>query len=178
MEPNPIREFFADKDCSTCRYEETRCPAGCDVYSKWKSKFFLSGDNPTKSTPTVKDNPGGTALKNDSGKPRYDLIPSDALDGLARLLGQGATKYEARNWEKGFTWSRLYAALERHARKWWRGQDYDVADGQHHLLSVIATAMMLYAHQARNLGQDDRDKLPGFDPDFWSSRKARKPTAE
>jgi hypothetical protein len=174
MESTPIREFFADKDCSTCRYEKTRCPAGCDMYSKWRAKLFPDdvGSTPTKCAPAVKDKPNGTALKNDSGKPRYDLIPSDALDGVARLLGQGANKYGVPNWEKGFTWSRLYAALERHARKWWRGEDYDADDGQHHLLSVIVTAMMLYAHQARNLGQDDRDKLPGFDPDFWSSRKA------
>jgi hypothetical protein len=115
------------------------------------------------------------AVKYDAGKPRYDLIPPEALDGLARLLTQGVESYGKDNWQKGLAWSRLYAALQRHAWKWFRGEDYDADDGQHHLLSVISSAMFLYASQAREIGCDDRKKLYGFNPDFWSSPK---PTRE
>lgn len=95
-------------------------------------------------------------IKHDAGKPRYDLIPPEALDGLARLYAMGAQKYDARNWEKGMDWSRLFAALQRHSWKWFRGETFDAEDGQHHLLSVIWCAMALYTYQARYAGTDDR----------------------
>jgi hypothetical protein len=112
------------------------------------------------SEPTVGDKPaeeipdGGT--KHDTNKARYDLIPPEALDGLARLYALGAVKYGDRNWEKGFKWSRLFAALQRHSWAWFGGEDFDPQDRQHHLLSVIWCAVALYTHYARNLGEDDR----------------------
>ena len=96
------------------------------------------------------------AIKFDNDKPRYDLIPPEALDGLARLYGLGAGKYDDRNWEKGLAWSRVFAAMMRHAWKWFRGEDYDREDGQHHLLSVIWCAMALYTYFVRAVGTDDR----------------------
>ena len=96
------------------------------------------------------------ALKYDDDKPRYDLIPPEPLDGIARLFGHGAKKYGDRNWEKGMKWSRIFAAMMRHAWKWFRGERYDNEDGQHHLLSVIWCAMVLYSYQARMVGTDDR----------------------
>ena len=100
--------------------------------------------------------PEDPAVKYDDGKPRYDLIPPEALDGLARLYGMGAGKYEDRNWEKGMCWSRVFAAMMRHAWKWWRGEEYDQDDGQHHLLSVMWCAMALYTYFVRRSGTDDR----------------------
>ena len=102
------------------------------------------------------DSTTNEALKFDFGKPRYSLIPPEALDGLARLFTKGADKYGARNWEKGLDWSRVYDAMQRHASSWFAGQDYDAEDGQHHLLSVIWCAMVLYSYQARQCGTDDR----------------------
>lgn len=95
-------------------------------------------------------------IKFDSGKPRYDLIPPEPLDGLANLYALGAKKYEDRNWEQGLKWSRVFSAMMRHAWKWFRGEDYDGEDGQHHLLSVIWCAMALYTYFVRGTGQDDR----------------------
>ena len=96
------------------------------------------------------------AVKYDQDKPRYDLIPPEALDGLAHLYGMGAGKYEDRNWEKGMRWSRQFAAMMRHAWKWWRGEEYDQENGQHHLLSVMFCAMALYTYFVRRSGTDDR----------------------
>lgn len=103
-----------------------------------------------------------SAIKHDEGKPRYDLIPLEALDGLARLYALGARKYADRNWEKGMQWSRIFAALMRHAWKWFRGERFDTEDGQHHMLSVIWCAMALYTYDVRNAGEDDRPG--GIDP--------------
>lgn len=56
---------------------------------------------------------------------RFDLIPVGAMQELARLYGNGAIKYDDRNWEKGYEWSKSYAALQRHAHLFWGGEEYD-----------------------------------------------------
>ena len=73
------------------------------------------------------------ARKDDGGKLRYDLIPPEALEELARVYTVGAERYGERNWERGITWGRLFAALMRHLWAWWRGEMRDPEDGLPHL---------------------------------------------
>lgn len=96
--------------------------------------------------------------KFDTGKLRYDLIPPEALEGLALVYTIGANKYADRNWEKGISFGRVFAALMRHAWKWWLGEERD-PDGQHHLDSVAWCAFALRTYIARsNMKQfDDRN---------------------
>lgn len=96
-------------------------------------------------------------VKFDKEKPRYDLLPPEALDALVQLYTYGATKYEARNWEKGMSWGRVFSALMRHAWAWWRGESKD-AEGFHHMTAVAWGAFTLYCYETRNVGQDDRVK--------------------
>lgn len=56
---------------------------------------------------------------------RYDLIPVRPLEALAQRYGHGAEKYDERNWERGYEWSKSYAALQRHLAAFWRGEDQD-----------------------------------------------------
>lgn len=49
-----------------------------------------------------------------SGKPRYDLIPTEALERLAMVYTRGMEKYGERNWEMGQPMSRFYASAFRH----------------------------------------------------------------
>lgn len=56
---------------------------------------------------------------------RYDLIPVRPLEALALRYGYGAEKYAERNWEKGYEFSKSYAALQRHLNAFWRGEDED-----------------------------------------------------
>ena len=99
-------------------------------------------------------------LKYDSGKPRYDLIPADALEEVAKVYTVGAKKYGDRNWEKGLSYSRLFGSLMRHAWAWWRGERDDKENKLHHLSSVIFCALGLL-HYELNLeefkGLDDRN---------------------
>lgn len=94
--------------------------------------------------------------KYDGDKPRFDLIPAEPLEALATLYGLGAKKYGDRNWEEGFKWGRLFAALCRHLWAWWRGEKFDQVDGQHHLIAVAWNAFALYEHERRQIGEDDR----------------------
>lgn len=98
----------------------------------------------------------GEARKDDTGKPRMDLIPPEALYALGRVLEYGARKYADRNWEKGFAWGRSVAALKRHLSAWEAGQDFDPESGMPHLWHVLTNAAFLLAFEARGVGTDDR----------------------
>ena len=86
-------------------------------------------------------------IKHDSGKPRFDLIPADALEEVAKVYTVGATKYGDRNWEKGLSYGRLFGAIMRHSWRWWRGEKDDKETKLHHLSSVIFCALGLLHYE-------------------------------
>lgn len=91
---------------------------------------------------------------------RTDLLPWDIILEDARLYGVGSQKYEERNWERGYKWSLSFAALMRHAIKFWLGESIDPENGCHHLTAVRfhAAALMRFERDHKEL--DDRP-LPG-----------------
>jgi hypothetical protein len=97
--------------------------------------------------------------KHDSGKARFDLLPAFPLEQMAHLYTFGAKKYADRNWEKGISYSRIFAALMRHAWAFWRGEDNDPEHKLHHMTSVAwcAFALVEYWHKKRE-DLDDRPK--------------------
>lgn len=106
----------------------------------------------------------GVSRKDDAGKPRFDLLPPDALEELAKLYTAGAVKYGPNNWAEhgGLNFSRVYSAMQRHANKFWAGQDYDddpVGAYQHHMASVAWCALTLLAYTKRGIGRDDRPEV-------------------
>lgn len=97
--------------------------------------------------------------KDDRGKLRFDLIPQAPLFELAKVYTMGASKYDDWNWANGIKYSRVFAALMRHLWKWWRGEEIDPEDGQHHLDSVAWCAFTLRHfcfYKDRYEGWDDR----------------------
>lgn len=103
------------------------------------------------------DNAG---LRYDEGKPRYDLIPPEALEALAAHYERGARKYAERNWERGMNWCRCFGSLMRHAWAWMRGRDIDPETGSHHMIAVAWNAFALYTYSVRAAGVDDRPAVP------------------
>lgn len=106
------------------------------------------------------DDSSPKALKYDQDKPRYDLVPPEALDGLAKVLTFGAKKYADRNWELGMDWGRVYAALQRHILAWWSGQSRDPETGLSHLHHAACCIAFLQTYEARDIGEDTRPKTP------------------
>jgi len=94
--------------------------------------------------------------KFDGDKERFDLLPVKPLMKLVELFTKGAKKYGVRNWEKGIEFGRLFAAMMRHAWKWWGGEKYDPIDGQHHLDAVVWNAMSLRELEETHPELDDR----------------------
>lgn len=96
--------------------------------------------------------------KHDAGKPRFELIPSEPLTNVARVMTHGAEKYGDRNWEKGIVWSRLYGAAMRHLNAFWGGETYDPDTGLPHLAHAACNMLMLMGLDGRE-DLDDRPKV-------------------
>ena len=97
---------------------------------------------------------------------RFDLVPPKALWLLAEVYGRGAEKYADRNWEKGIEYGDLYAAMQRHAWKWWAGETTDPEDGQHHLASVIWMAAALIEMEETHPELDTRSRALQLDSEL------------
>jgi hypothetical protein len=104
-------------------------------------------------------------VKLDEGKLRYDLLPPDALAEVTRIFTFGAEKYDARNWEKGMDWGRVFAAGQRHMMAFWGGEMYDPETGYLHTAHAAFAPLVLTAYSLRGIGTDTRG-LPGTRPNL------------
>ena len=86
----------------------------------------------------------------------FDLIPPMPLYELASHYGRGARKYKSRNWEKGYEWSKSFAAMQRHAWLFWQGEDNDPETGSSHLTAVAWHAFALLEWTMTHPELDDR----------------------
>lgn len=94
------------------------------------------------------------ARKDDDGKARFDLLPWDALEAVAQILTYGAKKYGDRNWEKGMSRSRMFAATMRHLAAYAKGEKFDRESGHPHLAHAACCALMILAYYLRGVGVD------------------------
>ena len=94
--------------------------------------------------------------KKDDNKPRHDLISSIALDQLARVLTNGALKYETHNWRKGIAMSRIIAASYRHLCAINSGEDVDPEFGLLHASHLMCCAMFMIEQTLLRKEFDDR----------------------
>lgn len=97
------------------------------------------------------------AKKFDQQKARMDLLPTDAITEIAKVLTFGAEKYGERNWELGMSWGRCYAACLRHLFAWWSGEDKDPESGLSHLGHAGCCLLFMLAFHLREVGEDDRE---------------------
>lgn len=102
-----------------------------------------------------------TATKHDGGKVDLTLIPSDVLEGVARVFEYGAAKYGRHNFRSGdaaFA-SRCLRAGLRHAMLYGE-QDTDPETGESHLLHALCSFIMA-EHLKNKLGIERKDLLNG-----------------
>jgi hypothetical protein len=112
-----------------------------------QSELYHSG----KGKPTnPKDAIGSTKLP-------LDLVP-DTLEVFAALaFAEGASKYGAYNWRESGVRASIYrAALDRHLKKWWNGENVDPKTKVPHLASVMACAGIILDAEAMGKLTDDR----------------------
>ncbi len=98
---------------------------------------------------------------------RFDLLPFDALEEVARVYGIGARKYDADNWTKGYAWRLSAGALLRHVARFMCGEDRDPETGCLHLAHAAWHCLTLLAFHMRGLGTDDRCVPPEPRDEAW-----------
>ncbi len=81
--------------------------------------------------------------KNDNNKPEMGLIPPAAAFEEAAVWTYGKKKYEAFNWHKGISYTRILSAMERHMTLLKSGIDFDYENGLHNAAAIRCCAAML-----------------------------------
>lgn len=86
----------------------------------------------------------GEGRKFDREKERYDLIPIECIEDLAKILTMGSNKYDANNWQKLENGEeRYFAALMRHLVASRKGDKIDEESGLSHLAHVMCNVVFL-----------------------------------
>lgn len=84
------------------------------------------------------------AVKHDTGKLRYDLLPFAAVDRIVRVLNFGAGKYAPNNWQRLPDFEERYiAAMFRHLSAHQQGELTDAESGLSHLSHAACCMMFL-----------------------------------
>lgn len=96
--------------------------------------------------------------KFDQGKPRIELIPTEAIDQMAYALMFGARKYDDHNFKKGLRHTRVAGSVLRHIFEWLAGSDKDKESGLHPLAHAAAGLCILLYQIAHKPELDDRYK--------------------
>lgn len=105
------------------------------------------------------------APKNDKKekKPRMSLVPLDLIEELLPpAYEEGTEKYLQESWRLGFSQSKIFDSLQRHANAYYyKSEDYDpdplaMKYKKHHLGGVIFAALSLYLSGKTRPDLDDR----------------------
>lgn len=96
------------------------------------------------------------ALKYDSDKLDYLIIPQAAHQEIIRCFEYGAQKYARGNFLQGMEYSRILNSLLRHTHQFAAGQDLDPESNLPHLAHMGCNVYMLLTYQLHNLGTDNR----------------------
>jgi len=132
--------------------------------AKWLGKAILyaegAGAHPQEpwipSTTETESADADTGARKGVKLARFDLMPVHALWELAEHFGRGAEKYAIRNWEKGYDWSKNYAAAIRHLMQFWAGEDFDKELGSKHVIAAAWHCIVLATFMETHPEKDDR----------------------
>lgn len=94
-------------------------------------------------------------MKFDQDKPRYSLLPAEAMEQVALIYTHGAKKYADHNWRKGLAYSRLYDAAQQHLNAFWQGTDIDPEFGIQHLAHAAFNVIGLLQFQLEGRSECD-----------------------
>lgn len=129
------------------------------LWAEWKVSRETQG---TGAVPPAFDEPEGECRKSaeSAAKPRWELLPWNAVEEVVEILTFGAKKYEDNNWARGARWGRYMRAAISHITQWWRGEDLDPETGKSHLAHAVCCLIFLMEYQRNGWGRDDRFKGP------------------
>ena len=98
------------------------------------------------SEPTTSADQCFVGRKLDAGKPRWSLLPWNALGAVVSVLEFGARKYAPGNWRHvPDARTRYFDAAQRHLLAWWSGEKSDPETQFPHLAHALCCLLFLLA---------------------------------
>lgn len=83
-------------------------------------------------------------VKDDSLKLRWNLLPTNSIEEVVKVLTFGGNKYGDDNWKLVPNHKpRYFSAAMRHIWAWMKGETHDPESGYHHLAHAIASILFL-----------------------------------
>lgn len=137
-------------DCCTCAKEGIKA---FSMSSMEQETIKLIEDKIKKAEKTI-------AVKADSGKTDWSLLPIESVEEIIKVLEFGATKYDDWNWStgNGFSYTRVFNATMRHLWAWFRGEDNDPETGLSHWAHAGCNVLFMlhFIKNKERYNQDDR----------------------
>lgn len=134
----------------------TVTPTGLVGTTKETCGLDLVAELVTPGAPAV---PVSTGVRLDNGKPRWSLLPFDAVGEVVKVFTFGAAKYSDNNWRlPGIKWGQHHSAAQRHLAAFWEGEDREEESKLYHLAHACCDILMLLASTMLGYGTDDRPK--------------------
>jgi hypothetical protein len=103
---------------------------------------------------------GGQRLN--TGKIEMSQCPASLATAVSMVLMKSSKeyggKYDKRNWARGMSWSTVYDCLQRHATKWYSGEEVDSETGLNHLYHMACNVAFLIEYIDTYPQGDDRPK--------------------
>jgi hypothetical protein len=145
------------------RPAQPKQPYNSDERAEWGSGFCKIDMGDYSSTATAQyaaDDPKGAA---GAKKAPMHLLPPDALIEIAKVMGEGARKYQPWNFIAARVCASTYiGAILRHWAEFAKGRDMDDGaggSGLSHLSHIAANCMILLTAKRQGTLNDDRPKL-------------------
>jgi hypothetical protein len=85
----------------------------------------------------------GGGLRYNTGKTRYDLIPTNLLRSTAKVLEMGEKKYHRWNWADGMSYSTIIGCIKRHLAAIEQGEDIDPESNERHVGHIMCNLLFL-----------------------------------
>lgn len=93
----------------------------------------------------------GIGVKHDAGKPRWSLLPLNAIKTVLDVLEYGARKYSVGNWEKlPDPMNRYFDACMRHLCSSREGEELDPETKLSHLAHATCCLLFMLSFELKN----------------------------
>lgn len=123
--------------------------------AEWLGKQIVYEDQ-SETTGEIRITDPTTGGQKGQKPERFDLLPAEPLEDIARVYGWGAAKYSDDNWRKGYSWKLSFGAMMRHSWSFWRGEDNDRESNLPHLAHAAWHCLTLLWFMRHRRQQDDR----------------------
>jgi len=91
-----------------------------------------------------------SALRYNTGKPKWSLVHMHSLVPMIRVLEYGALKYAPFNWQKPMKRDEVLDSMQRHLAALIDGEEFDQESGLTHIGHIMANALFYSYHFVRS----------------------------